>query len=67
MRGSVADKLTPEELELIEEHPSLFDADVLQALVRALPEIGVTSAAAEPAIDVAAFGASRHLALVGRS
>jgi putative nucleotidyltransferase with HDIG domain len=44
-----------------------FDADVVQALVRALPEIGVTSAAAEPAIDVAAFGATRHLALVGRS
>jgi putative nucleotidyltransferase with HDIG domain len=44
-----------------------FDAEVVQALVRALPAIGTASPSAEPAIDVAAFGATRHLSLVTRS
>jgi putative nucleotidyltransferase with HDIG domain len=44
-----------------------FDAEVVQALLRALPEIGATSAPTEPSVDAAAFGATRHLALVGRS
>jgi HD-GYP domain-containing protein (c-di-GMP phosphodiesterase class II) len=44
-----------------------FDAEVVQALVRALPAIDTASPSAEPAIDVAAFGATRHLSLVTRS
>jgi putative nucleotidyltransferase with HDIG domain len=37
-----------------------FDAEVVQALVHALPAIG-SSTTAEPAVDVAALGAVRHL------
>ena len=44
-----------------------FDAEVVQALVRALPAIDTASPSAEPAIDVAAFGATRHLSIVTRS
>jgi putative nucleotidyltransferase with HDIG domain len=44
-----------------------FDAEVVQALVRALPVIRSATAAAEPAVDIAALVATRHLALVSRS
>jgi putative nucleotidyltransferase with HDIG domain len=44
-----------------------FDAEVVQALVQALPVIGSATTAAEPAVDVAVFAATRHLALVPRS
>jgi putative nucleotidyltransferase with HDIG domain len=44
-----------------------FDAEVVQALVRALPVIRSSTAAAEPAVDIAALVATRHLALVSRS
>jgi putative nucleotidyltransferase with HDIG domain len=44
-----------------------FDAEVVQALVRALPAIGAVGTTAEAAADVAMFIASRHLSLVPRS
>ena len=44
-----------------------FDAEVVQALVQALPVIRSATAAAEPAVDIAALVATRHLALVSRS
>jgi putative nucleotidyltransferase with HDIG domain len=44
-----------------------FDADVVQALIRALPSLGTASADAAPASDVAAFAAVGRLALAGRS
>jgi putative nucleotidyltransferase with HDIG domain len=44
-----------------------FDAEVVQALVRALPAIGAVTVKAEPAAEVAVFAAPRHLALVPRS
>jgi putative nucleotidyltransferase with HDIG domain len=44
-----------------------FDAEVVQALVRALPAIGAVTVKAEPSGDVAVFAAPRRLALVPRS
>jgi putative nucleotidyltransferase with HDIG domain len=44
-----------------------FDAEVVQALVHALPMIGSLGASAEPAVDIAAFAATRRLALVAGS
>ena len=44
-----------------------FDAEVVQALVRALPVIGTVAASIEPAVDIAAFAVTRRLALVTRS
>jgi HD-GYP domain-containing protein (c-di-GMP phosphodiesterase class II) len=44
-----------------------FDAELVQALVHALPVIGSTPLAAEPAVDSAAFAAARHLAVAGGS
>jgi putative nucleotidyltransferase with HDIG domain len=44
-----------------------FDAEVVQALVHALPSLGAVSVNAKPASEVAVVAASRHLALVGRS
>jgi putative nucleotidyltransferase with HDIG domain len=44
-----------------------FDAEVVQALVRALPMIGTLGASPEPAADVAAFAVTRRFALVSRS
>jgi putative nucleotidyltransferase with HDIG domain len=44
-----------------------FDAEVVQALVHALPIITSDSTTVEPAADVAATAATRRLALVGRS
>jgi putative nucleotidyltransferase with HDIG domain len=44
-----------------------FDRDVVQALVQALPAIGVAAAGDRPSVDVAVSAATRHLALVGRS
>ncbi len=41
-----------------------FDAEVVQALVHALPAIG-SSGSAEPAVESAAAGAVRHLKVVG--
>jgi HD-GYP domain-containing protein (c-di-GMP phosphodiesterase class II) len=44
-----------------------FDAEVVQALVRALPMIGTLGASPEPAADVAAVAVTRRFALVSRS
>jgi HD-GYP domain-containing protein (c-di-GMP phosphodiesterase class II) len=44
-----------------------FDAEVVQALVRALPVIGTVAASIEPAVDIAAFAVTRRLALATRS
>jgi putative nucleotidyltransferase with HDIG domain len=44
-----------------------FDAEVVQALVQALPVIGSAATAAQPAVDLAVFAATRHFALVSRS
>jgi HD-GYP domain-containing protein (c-di-GMP phosphodiesterase class II) len=41
-----------------------FDAEVVQALVHALPSIGSTAAASEPAVDMAAMAVTRHLTIV---
>ena len=41
-----------------------FDAQVVQALVHALPVIGTATVAEAPAVDVAVFAATRHLTLV---
>ena len=44
-----------------------FDAEIVQALVQALPVIGSTAAPAEPAVDSAALAATRHLAVAAGS
>ena len=44
-----------------------FDADVVQALVRALPAIGSSAAPLEPAGEAALFAATRSIALVARA
>jgi putative nucleotidyltransferase with HDIG domain len=41
-----------------------FDAEVVQAVVHALPSLGSTPAAAEPTVDMAAMAATRHLTIV---
>jgi HD-GYP domain-containing protein (c-di-GMP phosphodiesterase class II) len=41
-----------------------FDAEVVQALVHALPSLGSTPAADEPTVDMAAMAATRHLTIV---
>jgi HD-GYP domain-containing protein (c-di-GMP phosphodiesterase class II) len=38
-----------------------FDAEVVQALVNALPVIGRPTTAGEPAVDIAALAAMRHI------
>jgi putative nucleotidyltransferase with HDIG domain len=43
-----------------------FDAEVVQALLRALPAIGAVDVSAQSDVDVAVFVATRHLALVTR-
>jgi putative nucleotidyltransferase with HDIG domain len=53
--------------ELWRHSGTQFDAEVVQALVRALPAIGAVSVKAELAVDIATFAAPRHLALVPRS
>jgi putative nucleotidyltransferase with HDIG domain len=44
-----------------------FDAEVVQALVHALPSLGQAVAEETPSVDSAVFDATRHLAPVGRS
>ena len=44
-----------------------FDAEIVQALVHALPVIGSSEAPQAPAIDLAVFAAPRRLALAARS
>ena len=41
-----------------------FDAEVVQALVHALPSIGSSTTTSEPAVDMAAMAATRHLTIV---
>jgi putative nucleotidyltransferase with HDIG domain len=44
-----------------------FDAEIVQAVVQALPVIRSLTTAAEPVVDIAALAATRHLALAARS